>query len=150
MLTRLVYYSENRLDTTSGSVLHALQDILSTSRRNNAARGLTGALAFDDFWFYQALEGERDVVWSAFKTIMEDRRHGNVTLVECMNAETRLFGDWTMRLAQRSKDSDLLMSLFTIDGMVRPHLMSGTDMLNIISAMVRPSTPSSRILAAAA
>ncbi len=149
MLTRVVYYSENRLDPTSGSVLHALQDILSTSLRNNAKRGLTGALAFDDFWFYQALEGDRDVVWSAFKTIMDDHRHGNVTLVECINVEERLFGNWTMRLAQRSKESDLLMSLFTVDGMVRPSLMTGSDILNIIAAMVRPSATSRGVAAAA-
>ena len=150
MLTRLVYYSENRLDAVSGSVLHALQDILSTSRRNNARRSLTGALAFDDLWFYQALEGERDIVWSVFKTIMEDHRHGEITLVECASIETRLFGEWTMRLAQRSEASDRLMSQFTVDGVVRPHLMSGGDILNIISAMIRPSAQSSSALATAA
>jgi hypothetical protein len=139
MLCRLVYYSENRLDAACGSVLHALRNILSASRRNNARRGLTGALAFDDLWFYQVLEGERDVVWSAFKTIMRDERHGDVTLVECLSVEDRMFGDWTMRLAQRSHQSDHMMSLFTIDGIVRPHLMNGRDIVAIITAMLRPS-----------
>ena len=150
MLARLIYYSENRLDPSSGSMLHALQEILATSRLNNARRELTGALAFDDMWFFQALEGRRDVLWSAFKTIMEDQRHGEVTLVECVTVETRLFGDWTMRLAQRTPASDLILSRFTQDGVVRPGLMTGSDILEIISAMVRPSTQPLRAYAGAA
>ena len=150
MLARLIYYSENRLDPTSGSVLHALQEILATSRRNNARRELTGALAFDDMWFYQVLEGRHDVLWSAFKTIMEDQRHGEVMLVECVTVETRLFSDWTMRLAQRTPASDLILSRFTQDGFVRPHLMTGSDILEIISAMVRPPSQPLRAYAGAA
>ena len=134
-LMRLVYYSENRLDPTDGSVLHALQGILSVSKRNNAKRGITGALAFDNFWFFQALEGERDAVWSAFTTIMDDTRHGDVTLAECVPMEMRLFGTWSMRLAMRNADTDALFEPFMVKEVVRPNLMSGSDIVKALLAM---------------
>ena len=132
-LTRLIYYSENRHDHSGGrSQLDALKDILEASKRNNAKRGLTGALVFDDLWFYQALEGERETVWKTFTTIMDDPRHGDVVLAECIAVETRLFGEWAMRLARPNAFTRPLFDRFTVCGVVRPSLMSAADMLDIL------------------
>lgn len=132
-LVRLTYYSENRLDPAERSRLEALKDVLDASKRNNARRGITGALVFDDFWFYQALEGEREVVWKAFLAILDDTRHGDVVLVETVAIETRLFAQWAMRLARPNKVTRSIFERFTVDGVVRPHLMSGADILDILA-----------------
>ena len=123
-LVRLIYYSENRLDAVGGqSQLDVLKDILEASQRNNAKRAITGALVFDDLWFYQALEGEREVVWQTFMTILDDPRHGEVVLGECVAIETRLFGQWAMRLARPNALTRPLFDRFTVAGVVRPSLM---------------------------
>ena len=53
-LERIVYCSRARIDTTS---LQAIAEILGVSQRNNAREGLTGALAVNDGWFLQVVEG---------------------------------------------------------------------------------------------
>ena len=136
-LTRLVYYSENRLDAMAGSVLGALQDILRASKQNNEARGITGALAFDSFWFFQALEGDRETVWDAFMRIMKDPRHGAVVLVACTPIESRAFGAWSMRVSMRNAETQSLFDPFIVDDMVRPKLMSGDDMLSVLLGTCR-------------
>ena len=138
-LVRLIYYSENRLDSAERSQLETLKDILDASKRNNARRGITGALVFDDFWFYQALEGERDAVWKAFTAIIDDPRHGDIVLAECTAIETRLFGQWAMRLAKPNAVTRSIFERFTVAGLVRPHLMSSTDMLDILAGSMARS-----------
>ena len=132
-LVRLIYYSENRLDAVSGqSQLDVLKDILEASQRNNAKRAITGALVFDDLWFYQALEGEREVVWQTFMTILDDPRHGEVVLGECVAIETRLFGQWAMRLARPNALTRPLFDRFTVAGVVRPSLMGADDIRDVL------------------
>ena len=53
-LERLVYCSRARIDTAS---LQVIAEILGVSQRNNARDGLTGALAINEGWFLQVLEG---------------------------------------------------------------------------------------------
>ncbi len=134
-LTRLVYYSEAQIDDLGGSRLGSLQDLLETSQRNNARRGLTGALACDGLWFFQALEGMREDVWATFKTIMEDTRHGAVTVAAFMPVEARCFGAWSMRLVMRSTATDQLLQPFKIGGVVRPERMSHTDIVDVLRSM---------------
>ena len=143
---RLVYYSENRLDPGEAPLLATLQGILRASKRNNAQCGITGALAFDSFWFYQALEGPREAVWSLFLKIMEDARHGNIVLAELVPIEQRLFAAWSMRLVARSAATDAAWQPFTVDGLVRPALMSGSDLTEALVKLTEaPARPSSRV-----
>lgn len=135
-LVRLVYFSENRLDPINGPVLGALQDILRISKYNNERRGLTGALAFDDLWFFQVLEGRREAVWSTFRTIIGDHRHGDVMLVESVPVTERLFGKWSMRLNKRGASFDR----FVRANIVRPELMSGADIVAAIDALAGRKT----------
>jgi hypothetical protein len=81
-LTRLTYYSENQLDPAQGSVVAQLAKILSASNRNNKPGNITGALVFDDLWFLQVLEGDREDVWHTFERIKDDERHSRVTLAD--------------------------------------------------------------------
>jgi hypothetical protein len=54
-LFRAVYISTARHDLRD----EELATLLDVSRRNNAARGITGALAYHDHAFIQVLEGRR-------------------------------------------------------------------------------------------
>jgi hypothetical protein len=91
-LFRAIYVSAASHDLTDG----ALAAILDVSRRNNAARGVTGALAYHDRAFVQALEGSEAAVEALLATIARDPRHTGVTVCDRARVDERAFGAWSM------------------------------------------------------
>ncbi|MGA1834318.1 BLUF domain-containing protein [Rhizobium wenxiniae] len=91
---RLVYYSENRIpiEKLEGEI----ETILTASRKNNILVGISGALMFNAGYFAQVLEGNQPAIESTFERIQQDRRHGNVQLLEFAAASTRAFQSWSM------------------------------------------------------
>ena len=136
-LTRLTYYSHNDIDPAAGSSIRTLNSILSASNRNNKQAGLTGALIFDDMWFLQVLEGEREAVWRTFERIRDDERHDNAVVAELVETEARMFGAWSMGLATRKPATELLFTPFSRDGRLDPPKMSAAQMLALISGVSR-------------
>lgn len=72
------------------------QAILDTSRRNNAARDITGFLYREDDVFYQWLEGPQQAVADTFVAIKGDPRHQGVRELTRHGIAKRSFGMWTM------------------------------------------------------
>ncbi len=91
-LRRLIYVSSAVGDFGQAK----LDQILSRSRSNNDARGLTGLLLFHDGCFFQVLEGEAAVVDQTFATISGDARHSGVILLESRSITERGFPQWSM------------------------------------------------------
>lgn len=74
----------------------ALEHLLTTCRRSNAERGVTGMLLYRDGRFIQVLEGAADVVDHLLETIRRDRRHHDLRVLLRDAITERRFGDWTM------------------------------------------------------
>ncbi len=73
-----------------------LDDLLATSRDNNAMAGITGMLLYKDGNFMQVLEGEEGAVRALYDKIGADPRHkGEITLRQGFTEE-RQFPDWSM------------------------------------------------------
>lgn len=94
-LHQLVYTSAYRAGRVH-SELQALRAILSVSRRNNLAAGVTGFLIFDRDSFVQVLEGPRETLEATMARIEQDDRHRDVTVIGIRPIETRAFQAWTM------------------------------------------------------
>jgi Sensors of blue-light using FAD len=83
-----------------------LTSLLSTSRRNNEADGLTGLLLHvhggeaGSAWFVQLLEGEQAAVERTFERIARDELHDDVRVLHRGPVAGRRFAGWTMRLEQ--------------------------------------------------
>ena len=135
--TRLTFYSQNNIDPAAGSVIRTLNNILSASNRNNKQAGLTGALIFDDAWFLQVLEGEREVVWRTFERIRDDERHDQAIVAEVVETGARRFGAWSMGLATRKPATEPLFTPFSRDGRLDPPNMSAAQMLALIIGVSR-------------
>ena len=73
-----------------------LQSILSISRRNNRADGITGLLVVGGRRFLQALEGPEAAVVAAFERIQADPRHFAIVELARRELKLREFGDWSM------------------------------------------------------
>ncbi len=101
-LYRLVYYSQNHIDSATDGFDAAIDDILGRSRRNNQRDGITGALMFNAGCFAQVLEGPLDVVEAAFERIQQDERHGDVSLLAMEPIVARSFPDWAMGFVGRA------------------------------------------------
>jgi hypothetical protein len=74
----------------------ALAELLTTSRSNNAAAGVTGMLLYRDSQFMQALEGDDAAVRALFDVIAADNRHHRVRLVLEEQITDRRFSEWSM------------------------------------------------------
>jgi hypothetical protein len=92
LLRRLIYISSASSEFGQAE----LDRILSKSRTNNSARGLTGVLLFHDGCFFQVLEGEASTVERIFATISRDAHHGGVIVLESRNITERGFPQWSM------------------------------------------------------
>ena len=96
-LERLTYCSRARVDTSS---LQAISEILGVSRRNNVRDRLTGALAVNDGWFLQAIEGSPHAVDSLMRRLEADPRHTDLEILSRRPVTGRLFADWSMAAAR--------------------------------------------------
>ena len=136
-LARLIYISENQIDPSRGSLVAQLGSILSVSNRNNRAKGITGALVFDDKWFVQALEGEKRAIWKTFERIAEDDRHSDTLLIEMTDVEERVFGNWWMGLATRTAETASAFAPYTHNGFFVAEEMSGKQVLSLMTSLSR-------------
>ncbi|MBV8848333.1 MAG: BLUF domain-containing protein, partial [Methylobacteriaceae bacterium] len=130
-LFRLIYFSENHLDTTQ-RVTPQLSAILSKSNANNRRDNITGALMFDDLWFIQTLEGERDAVWGTYRRIIDDERHRGATVIDARAVDKRLFGNWWMGLAQRNRATEQAFVRSGFPGRLDPQTASAEKMLGLM------------------
>ncbi len=99
---RLIYISEIDTETFDSTML---KDILSTARKNNNKRNITGVLIFDYTHFLQVLEGDNDAVSQTFLKIAKDTRHNQIRIVSAYNASSRSFEHWDMEF----KDLDAIV-----------------------------------------
>ncbi len=89
---RLVYLSMSVGDPDKAT----LTDILDSSRRNNGADGITGALFYHDGTYIQVLEGAQDKVTACFDRVRYDARHRGCVVLESGPVDSRIFASWDM------------------------------------------------------
>jgi hypothetical protein len=94
-----------------------LSDLLAVSRRNNAARNITGMLCYADGNFMQAIEGEDTAIDTLEQTILADPRHHRMRRLARYPIDHRQFENWSMALnrigalpAQDRENCTLLMT----------------------------------------
>jgi len=97
-LVRLVYYSRASREMN----LADLQSILTVARDNNQKLGVCGMLCYDNLYFLQALEGERETVSELFLSIADDPRHDEVVICHFEYIEETKFKNWNMGYAGSS------------------------------------------------
>lgn len=92
MLVRLLYASR----LADGAGAEVVESIVSQSRENNPAHGITGVLCYAGDVFMQVLEGGRAPVNALYNRIARDERHRQVMLLHYEEITERRFGGWTM------------------------------------------------------
>lgn len=72
-----------------------LEELLSVSRKNNEALGVTGMLLYEKGSFFQILEGTREAVEPLYAKIDTDKRHSRITKLIIEPIEERSFANWS-------------------------------------------------------
>ncbi|WP_198086648.1 BLUF domain-containing protein [Variovorax sp. E3] len=99
MLARLIYRSMSKAPSGED-----LRDILACSRRNNAQRGITGALCHLRGTYMQYLEGDEAAIRRLMETIGQDPRHVDLIVLEYRFIAARAFPSWSMALIDWNAD----------------------------------------------
>jgi len=92
MTYQIVYSS----DATTPMQAEDLEDILQYARKNNAEKGITGALVYIDGVFLQVLEGDATELATLMAKIAKDVRHETVSVLQEGEVPAALFGEWEM------------------------------------------------------
>ena len=74
-----------------------LEEILTKSRSNNPAVGITGSLIYHSDLFLQLLEGPPLAVHKLYQTILADNRHADIVNLCDETFNRRLFASWAMK-----------------------------------------------------
>ncbi len=74
-----------------------LENILTKSRTNNPAIGVTGNLIYHSDLFLQMLEGPQLAVRKLYETILADNRHTDIVKLRDETFNRRLFASWAMK-----------------------------------------------------
>ena len=89
-----------------------LQRILATSRRRNAALGISGALLKYAGYYLQGLEGERQMVHELYERIRLDARHFDARVAAAETVAARQFSGWAMHHVPAPPPADRALSDF--------------------------------------
>lgn len=93
---QLIYHSTSLVPALANGGRSQIESIFSVATARNAKVGVTGALAFNDFYFAQVLEGGFDAVKATFAGIVKDVRHTKVVVLQEGWVEARDFSQWAM------------------------------------------------------
>jgi len=130
-LSRLVYYSRNRLSGQVGDSAD-IDAILAASRKNNAEVKVTGALMFNAGYFAQVLEGPEPAVAATFERIQQDERHGDVNVLSFGPVASRAFSNWSMALVGgTAQDAERYQGIGDASGF-DPAALSGDRVFEIL------------------
>lgn len=131
-LARLIYVSR----MTEECDMESLQRILTVSRRNNLAKGITGVLFYDPKFFLQCLEGPVEVVNELYANILRDDRHTRVTLLEYHDTDRRLFGNWAMAFLRLNDLTPEMMAQAGCSGRFDPFTLGSEEARGFLVAIV--------------
>ncbi len=92
MLSQYLYIS-----TAPSLSRDEVEAILSSSARNNPARGITGLLLYNGRNFLQLLEGEEAELVDLMVRISHDPRHAGVSILDRKRIERRSCPEWAMK-----------------------------------------------------
>ena len=87
-----------------------IQNIVSYSQDNNAAKQITGVLISYKEHFLQYLEGDSIEVYALFDKIKNDSRHSEIHMLQYSPLKNRLFSDWSMAYKEISGLSNVELS----------------------------------------
>ena len=95
-LVQIIYSSRSLLCGTTAALSSGISARLRVSRHHNERENVTGALFFNGRCFAQVLEGAPLAVSNIYTSILKDKRHTDVCLLQHEYIPKRCFEGWAM------------------------------------------------------
>lgn len=122
-LIRLVYAS-----STSGQLTHSdVEQILESAKANNFEQGVTGILYFNNNYFLQCLEGDRERVNILYNSIVNDPRHQKIVILDYQEIHNRDFQEWSMGYVPISSATKPLTLKYSTTHEFNPYEITGNS-----------------------
>jgi hypothetical protein len=121
MLVRLLYASKAAESVSQDELLR----ILTQSKANNPAAGITGVLCASGRIFMQVLEGGRMQVNALYNQIAADPRHKDVVILSYEEISERKFAGWSMGLVNLDRINPSLLLKYSECATLDPYGVSG-------------------------
>lgn len=107
--------------------------------------GITGFLYFDETVFLQELEGVRsDVEW-LYAKIAADTRHSDVRTLLQQDAETRVFGEWSMAFFDGNATENELRRRYSAEELFELSEVDGPEILRLLREISLSYDPSKAV-----
>lgn len=101
--------------------------ILERAKKFNLKQGITGALYFNNEYFLQCLEGDREKINLLYNSIIKDERHNKVVILDYQEIQSRDFQDWAMGYIPISSITKPLVLKFSSASDFNPYQLSGSS-----------------------
>ena len=144
-LSRLSYYSINRISDLGLKVADELKAIIGSCKQNNPTSGLSGALLFSDKYFAQILEGDRKAVTETFCRISQDKRHSDIVILQSRPIDVRTFTDWSMAFAGHSELAEALYNKYSTYNEFNPAKMTAGSLERLMEEIVEAGENTARV-----
>lgn len=132
MLVRMIYASR----ATGGLTPPDVKDIIRSSRRNNGALGVTGALILSNGIFLQCLEGDHINVNALYHRIIRDQRHREPAVLGFREVDVRLYGEWQMGLIANTEANRPIFLKYSPTPEFDPYKIRAGALDNLFAEMV--------------
>ena len=90
----IVYISKIAENTEDPQAV--VRNIVESAKQHNKSVNITGVLFYENGYFLQALEGEKDVLVHTFEKISKDSRHNQIIKIIDEPIAARSFADWSL------------------------------------------------------
>lgn len=132
-LVRILYASKS--NNIYPQVKDDLMQILDAAVDFNYRHSITGVLYYGNGYFFQCMEGPKDIVDELFyNKIIKDKRHKNCEILSYITCKDVMFKDWSMKFAPVNRSIKKFFSEQCLDEF-NPYLLSCDmvpDFLNIL------------------
>ena len=88
--------------------------LLMHAREQNHVNDLSGVIIYDRGHFFQWLEGPDQALGRTWNKIRTDTRHTDIRVLADQQIPTRLFAGWTMQLAHRDRQHEMVVEGFSV------------------------------------
>ncbi|MGY2052196.1 BLUF domain-containing protein [Methylobacterium sp. JK268] len=131
-LIHLIYFSRALLSAEPAARARELGEIARHAQKRNEFSVITSFLLYEQGYFLQVLEGERNSVQDTFTRIGNDRRHRDVQIIEWREVAKREFFT-SFNVVQRNANNEALFQKANI----LPMLQRGTPKAPIVHSLAR-------------
>lgn len=130
-LVQLVYASKTTKDLT----VDGIKEIVNLAAIKNKGMDISGFLAANFQYFLQCLEGERDAVNRLYRSILNDERHSELSLISFKDIEDRIFPDWNMGVVTHVDLHKKLLALYNGSDAFNPFTLDSTNAVGLLVAL---------------